>query len=123
VQLRYVPPKEMLKDSEGAAVLRLIEIRELSSGERELVYRVGRVVKGAPRLRRGRRIAIGTLGEVICGPIEQVGRLTGLFLGRRDGRWTGGACGEISAAQMRRLADRTASASGPGGCAGSTAGT
>jgi hypothetical protein len=118
----YVPPKPQLEHADGAAVLRLVAIRERSTTERELVYRVGRVVKSGPGLRRGRRIAIRSSTVAPCGPIEQVGHLTGLFLQREHDRWTANACSEISAAQMRRLDERVSSAAADGGCAGSAAG-
>jgi hypothetical protein len=104
----FVPPKKQLERADGAAVLRLVDVREGGQAGDELVYRVGRVLKG--ELRRGRRIVVLDRSFQLCGPIRRVGRLTGLFLGRADGRWTASACGEISAAQMRRLADREATA-------------
>jgi hypothetical protein len=119
----YVPPEKQLQRADGAAVLRLVDVREGGQAGDELVYRVGRVLKGAPELRRGRRIVVVDGSFQLCGPIRSVGRLTGLFLRRLDGHWTTGACSEISAAQMRRLADRQVGGSRAAGCAGSAAGT
>jgi hypothetical protein len=120
----YVPPKKQLERADGAAVLRLVEVRPSRSDADELIYRVGRVVKGGPALRRGRRITVLDPTHQLCGPGRVVGRLTGLFMGRNeDGRWTASACSEISAAQMRRLGERVASSSATGGCAGSAAAT
>ena len=76
----------------------------------DYVYRVGRVYKRGPGLRRGRRVRVRSarLGAS-CGLPRAKGRLYGLFVFRKDGRWTGNLCNVVTPAQMRRGAD----ASGP----------
>ena len=109
----FARPDVQLERSDAAAVVRLVDIRNAGSTTAELVYRVGRVVKDGPGLRRGRRIAIRDDLAGSCGLIRRVGRLTGLFLRRLGDRWTANACTEISARQMRRLAKEDAAAAAP----------
>ena len=85
-----LPPEEMLDRADGAVVARHLAVRPIEgSVEVDFVYRVGRVYKHGPGLRRGRRIAVRTMNsDAVCGLSPSIGRLTGLFLYRRDGRWT-----------------------------------
>lgn len=102
----YVAPKERLADSDGAVTVRLLEV----SGQ-DVVYRIGRVVKGQSRgLRRRRRLVVRNVHDgTSCGLSNRVGSLIGLFLERRQGRWAAFSCDEIAAEQMRRLRGRIAS--------------
>ena len=99
-----VPPEELLDRADGAVVARHLAVRPIEgSVEVDFVYRVGRVYKHGPGLRRGRRIAVRTLNsDAVCGLTPGIGRLTGLFLYRREGRWASGSCGQTSPKRMRR---------------------
>jgi hypothetical protein len=119
----YVRPEVQLKRSDAALIARHLAVRPIEGTvEVEFVYRVGRVYEGEG-LRRGRRITVRTFNsDAVCGLTPTPGELTGLFLGRRDGRWVGSACGQLSAKQMRRLGDEGAAAAAEG-CDGTGAGT
>jgi hypothetical protein len=108
-------PREQLKRADGAIVGRLLAVRvvdppeegePISSGDpTDFVYRVGRVYKHGPGLRRGRRVKVRSVrGEATCGLPHGRGRLYGLFLGRRDGRWRAGLCDVVSPRDIRRAA-------------------
>lgn len=99
-----VPPEDLLERADGAVIARHLAVRPIDgSAEVDFVYRVGRVYKHGPGLRRGRRIAVRTANsDAVCGLSPSIGRLTGLFLYRRDGRWTSGSCGQTSPKRMRR---------------------
>jgi hypothetical protein len=112
--------EEGLASSDGAFIGRLLAVREVDPpGEGEpigsgdpmnYVYRVGRVVKPGPGLRRGRRVKVRSArSSATCGLPRGRGRLFGLFVVREDGRWHGNLCQVISAADMRRGADGSAS--------------
>lgn len=115
----FQSPAKQLKGADGAVVARQLAVRPVpGEAEVDFVYRVGRVVKGAPGLRRGRRISVRTsLGDSVCGLSRDIGGLTGLFLYREAGVWTSGSCAQVSARQMRRAggARVAASAAGCGG--------
>jgi hypothetical protein len=98
-----VPPDELLDRADGAVVARHLAVRPIEgSVEVDFVYRVGRVYKHGPGLRRGRRIAVRTLNsDAICGLSPSIGHLSGLFLYRSDGRWRSGSCGQTSPNRMR----------------------
>jgi hypothetical protein len=108
----WVPPKQKLRGSDGAVIARLLHVRPMNDGDdirssadpTDFVYRTGRVFKGRPRLRRGRRLVVRSVREsASCGLSSRVGRLTGLFLHRSDGRWTSNSCNEVTPAQMRSV--------------------
>ena len=106
-----IAPETKLKQSDGAVVARLLQVEPLESSRfsADFVYRTGRVLKGKPRLRRGRRLVVRSpLSSASCGLSEREGRLTGLFLYREDGRWNSNSCNEVTAATMRRLDRATA---------------
>lgn len=106
-------PKQAVAESKGAVTARLLEVKRPIEGDEpvssatptDFVYRTGRVVKGAARgLRRGRRLVVQSqLYEASCGLSGEVGGLTGLFLQRRNGRWTSSLCSQISRARMLRV--------------------
>jgi hypothetical protein len=115
-----ISPGTKLKQSDGAVTARLLDARPLggvdppssSATPSEFVYRIGRVIKGRPRLRSGRRLVVRSLWSgSSCGLSQDLGRVQGLFLRRANGRWRAGACDEIRAAQMRRLRGKGAAAS------------
>jgi hypothetical protein len=118
----YQTPKQKLRRSDGAVIARLLDVRPIDDGDdiqssadpTDYVYRTGRVFKGRPRLQRGRRLVVRrVLMDASCGLSHRVGRLTGLFLDREDGRWRAGTCDEVTPAQMRSVrADRAQGARG-----------
>ena len=107
-----VPPREKLRQADGAVVARLLEVRPVEDGDNtqssadptDFVYRTGKVAQGRSRLRKGRRLVVRSArDDASCGLSGRVGELTGLFLTRDEDRWTSGSCHEIAASQMRRL--------------------
>jgi hypothetical protein len=125
-----VPPRPaaQLKASDGAFVGRLLAVREVappaegeptgSADPVDYLYRVGRVYKRGPGLRRGHRVRVRSARHsATCGLPRGRGRLYGLFVFREDGRWTGNLCNVVTPAQMRRGAGasrRRPDATGPG---------
>jgi hypothetical protein len=121
----YYEPEKLLRRSDGAVIARLLAVspgRDIGDGwpggdSARLVYRTGRVFKGRPRLKRGRRLVVSSpYQSTSCALSSRVGELTGLFLHREDGRWTSDGCGERTPAQMRRLDGSGAAASGTPSC-------
>jgi hypothetical protein len=119
--------EEGLASSDGAFVGRLLAVREVAppaddesmgSGDpMDYVYRVGRVAKHGPGLRRGRRVRVRSArSSATCGLPRGRGQLFGLFVERRGGRWHGNLCQLISAAEMRRGADGSTAAGASPGC-------
>jgi hypothetical protein len=113
-----VKPAKQLERSDGAFVGRLLEVRRLDDGDAvystadptDYVYRVGLVAKRGPGLRRGRRVTVRSVyGGSSCGLTNTRGRLYGLFVERRGGRWRGNACSTVSPGALRRLAARRSS--------------
>ena len=92
-----VPPNEpkLLRESDGAFVGRLVAVRvvdppaegePIGSGDpTDYIYRVRRVYKRGPGLRRGHRVRVRSVRfEATCGLPRQKGRLYALFLQRRN---------------------------------------
>jgi hypothetical protein len=127
-----VPPNErkLLADSDGAFVGRLVAVRPvdppdqgepISSGDpTDFIYRVGRVYKRGPGLRRGRRVRVRSVrSEATCGLQRHKGSLYALFLERRNHRWHSNLCLTTTPRRMRRAAeDASASPAGSPGSAG-----
>jgi hypothetical protein len=122
-------PEAQLEASDGAFVGRLLAVREVEPREEgepigsgdpmDYVYRVGRVYKRGPGLRRGRRVKVRSArSSATCGLPTGRGRLYGLYVQRSRGRWHGSACQVVSPAQMRRGAKGAASAAASPGSAG-----
>jgi hypothetical protein len=119
-------PPAQLEAADGAFVGRLLAVREvepraegepIGSGDRmDYVYRVGRVYKRGPGLRRGRRVRVRSArSSATCGLPTGRGRLYGLYVRRGGGRWHGSACQVVSREQMREGAEGAASrAASPG---------
>jgi len=104
-------PRQQLKQADGAFVGRLLAVRvvdppaegePISSGDPvDYVYRVGRVAKGGPGLRRGRKVRVRSVRDcATCGLPRARHRLYGLFLTRRDGRWNSNLCSVVAPADM-----------------------
>ena len=117
-----VPPKPraMLRASDGAFIGRLVAVRDvdppveggpIGSGDPvDYVYRVGRVFKRGPGLRRGRRVSVRSVRDgATCGLPRARGRLYGLFLQRRDRRWHSNLCLTVSPSALRGTAGDSAS--------------
>ncbi len=86
-------PRSLLTQSDGAFVGRLLARRDAGDGRAIFTFRVERRVKGA----------LGTTVDVesatdgaACGLETTVGARIGLFLERRDGRWTSSLCWQVS---------------------------
>ena len=124
-------PRAMLRASDGAFIGRLVAVREVdppAEGETigpgdpvDYVYRVGRVFKRGPGLRRGRRVSVRSVRDgATCGLPRGKGRLYGLFVDRRSRRWHSNLCKVVSPAALRGTADyasrRPAASGGVDGC-------
>ena len=115
-----VPPNEkrLLRESDGAFVGRLVAVRGVESGPRaDFIYRVTRVYKRGPGLRRGRRVSVRSFrSDATCGLQIQKGELYALFLQRRNHRWHSNLCLTTTPRRMRRAAEGAAAgAASPGG--------
>ena len=104
-------PRQQLKQADGAFVGRLLAVREVdppaegepisSADPTDYIYRVGRVAKGGPGLQRGRKVRVRSVRDsATCGLPAGRGRLYGLFLTRRQGRWHSSLCSVVSPADM-----------------------
>jgi len=129
-------PRQQLKQADGAFVGRLLAVRvvdppaegePISSGDpADYIYRVGGVYNGGPGLHRGRRVKVRSVrASATCGLPRGRGRLYGLFLTRRDGRWNSNLCNVVSPAEMRAAAKPASRSRGtagepqsPDGCRG-----
>ena len=118
-------PEGMLEASDGAIIGRLVAVRVVDPPEEgeligsgdptDYVYRIRRAFKGAG-LRGGERVRVRSVRSgVTCGLPRGRGRLFGLFLERRDGRWRSNLCMTVRPRQLRRAAAGDAS-SAAGGC-------
>lgn len=119
--------RKMLAEADGAFVGRLVAVRvidppaegePIGSGDAiDYVYRVRRVYKRGPGLRRGRRVAVRSVrDEATCGLPSEKGRLYALFLYRRNDRWHSNLCLTTTPRRMRRAAE--ASSAGAAGSRG-----
>ena len=72
----------MLREADGAFVGRLVAVRAVGDGPKaDFIYRVGRVYKRGPGLRRGRRVSVRSIRfEVTCGLQSTKGELYALFV-------------------------------------------
>jgi hypothetical protein len=116
-------PRAQLKRADGAFVGRLVAVRVVdppevgepisSADPTDYIYRVGRVYNGGPGLRRGQRVRVRSVrDEATCGLPSTRGRLYGLFVTRRNRRWTSNLCNVVSPAEMRRAANADSAAAG-----------
>jgi hypothetical protein len=87
-----------------------------SADPADYIYRVGRVYNGGPGLHRGRRVRVRSVRDsASCGLPRPRGHLYGLFLERRNGRWTSSLCGVVSPAELRAM-EADGAAAGPPAC-------
>ena len=116
-----VPPDEprLLRESDGAFVGRLVAVRGVGSGPKaDFIYRVRRVYKRGPGLRRGRKVSVRSMrSDATCGLQSQKGELYALFLQRRNDRWHSNLCLTTTPRRMRRAAEGASAggAASPGG--------
>ena len=114
-----------IRSADGVFIGRLVAVRvvdppaegePVGSGDpTDYIYRVGRVYNTGPGLRRGRRVRVRSVrSEATCGLPRRRGKLYGLFVDRRHGRWHGNLCGVVAPNLLRDAED--GSAAGSGGC-------
>ena len=114
-------PEGMLESMDGAIVGRLVAVRAVNppaegepigSGDpTDYAYRVRRAFKGAG-LRRGKRVRVRSVrSEATCGLPRARGRLYGVLLIRRNGRWHSNLCLTVTPRQLRRAARGESAAS------------
>ena len=110
-----IDARAALRDADGAFVGRLLAVRAVdppaageptsSADPTDYIYRVGGVYNGGPGLHRGRRVKVRSVRDsASCGLPRARGRLYGLFLTRRNGRWNSNPCSVVSRAEMRAAA-------------------
>jgi len=110
--------REELKSADGAFVGRLVAVREVdppaegqpisSADPVDYVYRVGRVYKRGPGLRRGNRVRVRSArGGASCGLPDVIGGLIGILAERRNRRWHSGLCLTTTPRRLRHVAGGT----------------
>jgi len=112
-------PRQQLKKADGAFVGRLLAVRAVDHGLADYVYRVGRVAKHGPGLRRGQKVRVRSARDsAACGLPDARGRLYGLFLTRSEDRWRSNLCSVVAASDMPEpAASRSRRTPGPPGSA------
>jgi hypothetical protein len=84
---------EMVRQADAAFAGLLVKVVPRGRDRAVFRYRVRRVLKRGPGIRRGRVVAVrGTRGSAACGLPARTGRRYGLALSRVEGRWTAGSC-------------------------------
>lgn len=116
--VRMAPGKAM-RQADAAIVGRLVEVVPRGRYRADYRYRVRRVYKHAPGIRRGRVISVRSATQsAACGLPSQIGRRYGLLLnappvvhprdakrGAGQGRpWLGGLCGVVAPRKLRSAA-------------------
>jgi len=112
-------PGDAMRQADAAIVGRLVKVVPRSRSQADYRYRVQRVYKRAPGIRRGRTISVHSASEsTACGLPGQTGRRYGLLLnappvvhpgdakrGAGQGRpWLGGLCGVVAPRKLRSAA-------------------
>jgi hypothetical protein len=109
-------PARALRQSDAAVVGELVKVVPRSRLWADYRYRVRRVYRVHGRIDRGETISVRSARRAAaCALPRQLGRVIGLFLILREGRWSAGMCSTIS---PRRL--RAATVAGGGGARGAT---
>lgn len=114
-----------IRSADGVFIGRLVAVRlvdppaegePVGSGDpTDYIYRVGRIYNVGPGLRKGRRVRVRSVrSEATCGLPRRRGRLYGLYVDRRGGRWHGNLCDTVPPAALRAAEDGSAAAGGPG---------
>jgi len=119
--------RQNIRAGDAAIVGRLVSVTRPEQGPGEVPvgpgiawfrYRTLYVVKGRPRLQRGRIVAVKTSGDgATCGLYGQVGRRYGLVLDRSEGRWWGNLCQMYGPKMMRAQGSMESGRSARTGCA------
>ena len=98
------PPRESLREADGAVVGRLVKV--LPHGALHAVYRyeVRHAYKGVMS-GPGKMLDVHSSRRgAACALPRRIGRSYGLFLFRRNGRWFGGLCGAVAPGRLRAAA-------------------
>jgi hypothetical protein len=86
-----------MRGADAAISGRLLKVIPQSRRQAIFRYRVQRVYKGAPGIRRGRVVSVhSALSSAACGLPTRAGRRYGLMLSRAEGVWASGVCGLLS---------------------------
>jgi len=86
-------PRSLLGQADGAFVGRLVTRQEVAAGRSRFTFAVERSVKGA----LGTTVDVESASDsAACGIETPIGSRIGLFLERRDGRWTSSLCWQVS---------------------------
>lgn len=98
-------PGEAMREADAAIVGRLVAVLPRGPGRADFRYRVQRVFKRGPGIRRGRVVAVRSArSAAACGLPRRLGRRYGLLLRRGEGRWAGGSCGLARPGRLAALA-------------------
>jgi hypothetical protein len=90
----HLPPGEAMRSADAAISGRLLRVIPRGRLQADYRYRVQRVYKYAPGIRRGRTISVRSATQsAACGLPSRTGRRYGLLLAWGEGRWAGGLCG------------------------------
>jgi hypothetical protein len=89
-----MPRSEAMQRADAAIAGRLLKVVPQNRLRAVYRYRVQRVYKHGPGIRRGRVISVSSgQGSAACGLPTETGRRYGLLLSHAEGGWTSGACG------------------------------
>jgi hypothetical protein len=99
------PAAESLREADGAVTARLVAVLPHGPGQALYRYELRHVYKGAERLEAGRMLDVhSSRRSAACALPRRIGRVYGLFLLARHGRWFGGICRVVSPKRMRWVA-------------------
>ena len=99
-----------MRQADAAIVGWLVKVIPQGELRADFRYRVRRVYKKGPGIRRGRMILVrSTRDSAACGLPSKTGRRYGLLLSRTEGHWTGGLCGVRRPGALDSAAYRIAS--------------
>jgi hypothetical protein len=99
-----------MRKADAAIVGRLVKVIPRSGFRADYRYRVQRVYKLGPGIRRGQVISVRSARQsAACGLPSQTGRRYGLLLAWGEGRWTSGLCGVLKPRELDSAAYRRAS--------------
>ena len=86
-------PRSLLGQADGAFVGRLVGRQELDAGRARFTFEVERSLKGA----LGATVDVESASDgAACGIETPIGSRIGLFVERRDGRWTSSLCWQVT---------------------------
>jgi hypothetical protein len=88
-----VKPGAALRGADAAFAGKLVRVVPRNRQRAVFRYRVRRVFKAGPGLRRGRMVSVlSARSSAACGLPTRTGRRYRLALARLDGRWSAGLC-------------------------------